>query len=205
MNANFPDENATSSTGADQQPEEAASDDWYPAALEELTVENLEKLIARAEAGNARAIAALVEFQRMGGSPSWRALGDLADVAEKMLAMMIYPGRKGPPLAVRRRFQDLREELAADHATPLEKLALDRVILASMFANAVDYLVAAEGPDGLSSEKRIRAQAAAEKRFQAAMKSLKTAREICRTAVAGPIGVFGSRPRSVQPASRAAG
>ncbi|MBA3481084.1 MAG: hypothetical protein H0T51_04625 [Pirellulales bacterium] len=178
--------------------------DWSEAELGQLSLASLEKLIASAEAGDATAVAAFRQFLDKGGSAAWREVGDLADVAEKMLVAKVFTGAKAPALAARRRFQDLRTELAEDHATPLEKLAIDRVILASMFACAVDFLVAAEGPGGLTSEKRIQAQALAEKRVHAAMKSLQTAREISRAAVAGPLRLFGSRTRSTEPPLRAA-
>lgn len=192
-------------TSAEPSPEPAAPPvDWSQVDLDQLSLASLEKLIAGAEAGDAQAIAAFQQFLEDGGSAAWREVGDLADVAEKMLVAKVFAGTKGPALAARRRFKELRTELAEDHATPLEKLAIDRVILASMFACAVDLLVAAEGSDGLTSAKRLQAQATAEKRVQAALKSLQTAREIGRAAIAGPLRLFGSGSRKTAAPPQAA-
>jgi hypothetical protein len=165
--------------------------------LEELTIGELEKLIASAEGGDPAALAAFQQFLANDGSAAWREVGDLADVAEKTLSTKLFNGLKGPALSARRRFQELRQQLADDHATPLEKLTIDRVILASTFACAVDCLVAAEGAAGLTSERRIKAQQQAEKRVQTALRALQTAREISRGAANRPLRIFGHyRPQA---------
>jgi len=178
-------------------PAPAPPTDWHGDDRSRFSLSELEKLVARAEAGDRGAIAAFQQFLDNDGSAAWREAGDLAAAAEKTLATKVYAGKKALALSVRRRFQELRKQLSEDNATPLEKLAIDRVILAFMFACAVDFVVASEGEEGLASEKRLKAQAHADKRVQAALKSLQTAREISRGAVAGPLRLWShSRPQS---------
>jgi hypothetical protein len=176
---------------AERLPTARPAIDWSQTKLDALTISKLEMLITSAEAGDPAALAAFEQFLANDGSAAWREIGDLADVAEKALISKLFGGQKGPALSARRRFQQLRQQLTADHATPLEKLAIDRVILASTFACAVDCLVAAEGAAGLTSEKRIKAQQQAEKRVQTALRSLQTAREISRAASNRPLRLFG--------------
>jgi hypothetical protein len=189
-----------------EQPPPAADPqiDWSQVDLSQSTLNDLEALIASALTGDANAVKAFQAFLANGGSPAWREVGDLAVVAEKMLLTTMFSGKAAPALAARRRSQELRQALADDHATPLEKLAIDRVILASMFAAVIDSLVAADGMTGVISAKHIQAQHLAERRVQAALKSLQTAREISRAAVAGPLRLFGSRSRAAEPPARAA-
>lgn len=161
-------------------------------------------MIAAAESGDEHAVTAFQHFLASSGTAAWREIGDLAGVAEKTLLATVFGSKKGPAFSARRRFQELRQQLSDDHATPLEKLAIDRVLLASLFAAAIDILIAAEGLNGLTSPKRAQAQVFAEKRVQAALKSLEIARAISRAAVAGPLRLFGTRSRSAEPPARRA-
>lgn len=179
---------------ASSPPVAPPQDDWEAADLSVLSLARLEQLIAHAEAGDPSAIAAFQEFLANDGSAAWREVGDLAGNVEKVLLASLFAGKKGPALAARRRFQELREQLS-EAAEPLERLAQERVLLAVLFATAVDFLIAAEGPGGLANEKRLRAQQLAEKRVSAALKSLQTAREICRVAAAKPLRLFSSGER----------
>ncbi|MBA3485472.1 MAG: hypothetical protein H0T51_27065, partial [Pirellulales bacterium] len=175
--------------------------DWSAADLTKLSLPELETLISCAQRGDPAAVKAFNQFFDGDGNAAWREVGDLADAAMKMLATRAYRGKKAPPLSARRHFQKLRKQLAEDNATPLEKLAIDRVILASMFGAAVDLLVAQGGTETLTSEKCLKAQALAAKRVQVAYKTLQTARAISRAAVAGPLRLFGSRSQAAAPAA----
>jgi hypothetical protein len=169
--------------------------DWRHIDPQKLTLDELEKLFAAAHGGDADAAETFGKFMDDGGSALWRQAGDIAGVAEKALLTAVY--RKSPTLCIsgRRRIRELRAELASEHATPLEKLAIERVVLASTFAHAIDAFVAMQGPEGLLSAKLVQAQQHAERRVTAALKSLKTAREIGRPAIVGPVLLFGSRVR----------
>ena len=170
--------------------------DWSATDLTKLSLPELETLITCAQGGDPAAVKAFNEFFDGDGNAAWREVGDLADAAVKALGTRAYAGRKAPAMSARRRFQELRKQLAEDNATPVEKLAIDRVILATMFGAAVDLLVAQGGTETFTSEKCLKAQALAEKRVQSALKSLELARAISRAAVAGPLRLFGSQSRS---------
>ncbi|MBA3480787.1 MAG: hypothetical protein H0T51_03135 [Pirellulales bacterium] len=170
--------------------------DWAATDLTQLSLGGIEALISDAHRGDPAAVKAFNQFFDGDGNAAWREVGDLADAAVKALGTRAYAGKKAPALSARRHFQALRKQLAEDNATPLEKLAFDRVILASMFGCAVDVLVAQGGTETLTSEKCLKAQALADKRFQIALKSLELARAISRAAVAGPLRLFGSQSRS---------
>jgi hypothetical protein len=188
------------SATATQSPSPARSPakDWSKVDPLKLSIDGLEKLFASVKAGDERAKAAFTQFMDCGGSLVWRQAGDLAKLAERSLLKTVF--NASPTLCVSgsRKFQALRDELAVDNATPLEKLAIERVVLTTNFASAIDVFVALQGPEGLLSAKLAQTQQIAERRVNDALKALKTAREISRSAMAGPLRLFGSRPREAE-------
>ena len=166
-----------------------------------LSFKKLDELMARAEKGNEKAIAEFQAFLDEDGNPAWRAMGDLANLAEKSLAKQLFAESRSAALSVSWKFNDLRRQLAEDNATPLEKLAADRVILASMFATAVDIVIANGGSAAMTSERAANAPLQAEKRVSEALRSLKLAREISRAAVASAVPAAGAKAAASPPAA----
>lgn len=192
LRAQYPDRYPETTSGQSTDDPKSTTEPSAPPPVES-ELDRLEKLIAQAERGDATALAAVTKFFAEGGNVAWREAGNLADVAEKLLATTLFPDSKGRSLCVGRYVRELRDKLVDNDVSPLEKLAIDRVSLAWTFACAVDALVAGSG-SGMASTALVRAQEAAEKRFQGALKSLQLAREICRGAAGRPLRIFGSRP-----------
>ena len=119
-------------------------------------LDRLEILIAKAVKGDAAAIAEVEEFFADGENRAWREAGNLADVAEKVLATVLFQGSRGRPRSVARYGRELREQLIDKDVSPLEKLAIERVVLAWNFACAVDVLVASSR-EGVASAAFVRA------------------------------------------------
>jgi hypothetical protein len=178
--------------------------DWSTIDPQELTLNGLEKLFASVQKGDAAAQAAFVNFLEVGGSAVWRQAGDLAGLAETALLTTLYSGSPTLSLSGRRKFQELRAELTSEDDTPLKKLAIERVVHTSMFVFVVDAFVAMQGLDGLLSARLAQAQHLAERRLNLALKSLKTAEEISRAAVAGRPSHADSKARETETALQTA-
>ena len=70
--------------------------------------------------------------------------------------------------------------------SPLERMMIERVVLAWSFAHAVDVIATLAG-EAMLSPAVTKAQETAEKRCQAALKSLQLAREISRGTAGKPL------------------
>lgn len=179
-------------------PARHSSTDWSQIDLRKLSIDGVEQLFASAQAGDASAAAMFSKFLDEGGSAVWRQAGNLAAVAEKALMNAMFDGSVPLCISGRRKFQEMRAELTSSNASPLEKLANERVLLTAMYAFAIDAFVAMQGPAGITSPELGRAQQLAERRMTAAMKSVKIAREISRAPSAGPLVLFSRPPGEAQ-------
>ena len=178
--------------------------DWSQIDIRSLSVRDAKKLFAEADAGGEAASKAFKEFMANGGSVAWREAGDLTGLAERALSIAIYRDQKALHEASHRNFEELRAALAGDDAAPIEKLAIDRVVMASKFAYAIDMFIGVCGREAITSAKLVQAQLIAERRVNVALKSLKTAREYCRAANSGSLKLFGSKVLGAEASQAAA-
>ncbi|HMP07828.1 MAG TPA: hypothetical protein PJ982_15870, partial [Lacipirellulaceae bacterium] len=145
----------------------------------------LEALVAQSRRGDAAASATVRQVFADAQNPIWQEAGNLVELAERMLAASIFPQAPAAALSVSRYGQHLRDELSDQGASPLERLAIARVVMAWNLAGALD-LRAAAASAGAPSAPLVKAQDAAERRFHKALASLQLAREISRSSAGRP-------------------
>jgi hypothetical protein len=152
--------------------------------------DRLRQLEQRARQGDASALPEL--RQALDDQPEvWRRCGDLATQAESAWLGLAC----GPDLLLRvaltRRLDELKQELAGLDPSPLEKLLVGRVAALWLQVHYADAVYAqAKGPTvtpALLRELQGR-QESAERRYQAALKQLALVRKLLRPAAA-PIEV----------------
>ena len=168
-----------------KKPPESASSQLPPEVAE---------LTARANQGDSEALKKLRSL--LDNNPQkWQQLGDLARAAEKLLFERVAGNDQLAVEALRRKADSLRQELSSHDNTPLEKLAIQRVIACWLQLQYLDA-TAASSPQWSASQATqwARRQESAERRYQVAMKSLGLARRMAKGC---------GRATSVPPASSA--
>jgi len=163
-------------------PTEGLATPAVPAAHLQPGIKQIESLIALANEGDAEAGQAVRKFFADDNNPMWRQLGDLADVARRALASALFGQKPVQALSVERHMRHKLASLVDKDNSPLERMMIERVVIAWGFAHAVD-LIAATAGEAILSPAVTKAQETAEKRCHAALKSLQLAREISRGAV----------------------
>lgn len=157
-----------------------------PVDLKSLTLADVARLMAAAHEGDAKAQELTQLFFDQPDHPAWRAVGDLAVVAEQLIASKLFPGKPAHARTVVEEMVKLAAKLTLPGDGPLAKLAIDRVVLACAFANGSDALAAAAGNSALMSLDTAKVQESREKRVQLAFRSLKFARQNERAWRASP-------------------
>jgi len=165
-----------------------------PVDFASLTSDDLRDLVERGQAGDEAANEILSDFFAQGGNESWDMMGDVGLLAERALLASVLGSQPADCLAISERSRALRAELLSAEASALEKLAVDRVVLAYSFAGMVDMLITSGGLDALASERCVKAQVAGEKRLQEAMRTLEIARQQSRSKAAVPLKVVAAPP-----------
>jgi len=138
----------------------------------------LEQLRELANQGDAASLAALQQL--LDENPeNWQRLGDLASTAEKLLFQRVAGSDRLAIESLHRKANALREELTPADPTPLETLAIQRVIACWMQMQYLDA-VEASTPQWTPSQATqwARRQESAERRYQVAVKSLGLAQRL---------------------------
>lgn len=142
------------------------------------TREEFDELAAQANAGDPNAVARL--RQLFDDHPEiWEQIGDLAKHAEVTLARGVSKGEVVMFESVRRMVKKLKRELGDKDATPLEKLAIQRVVICWLelqYAAAVFPIVT--GKPTAADTFGVKQKDSAQRRFDAALKSLASLRKL---------------------------
>jgi hypothetical protein len=142
-----------------------------------LTEAAFRDIVKQANAGDGKALARLRDV--LDANPDlWQRFGNLPDHAERTLVRTIAGGDQLLAESVRRSAQNLRRELGAETASPLDRLAIERVVACWLQMQHAD--VATVKPTGTFHEGLyfIRRQDSAHRRFDAAMKMLLLIRHV---------------------------
>lgn len=191
------------SGGQHSTPDDKAPPAAGPPSLE-TELARIEQLITLADQGDAEAAQAVRNYLA-DDSAAWRQIGDLGNIARKALATALSGKSQVLSISVDRQMQAQLASLIDKDDSPLERMMIDRVVVAWAFAHAVDFIAATSG-EAMLSPSVTKAQETAEKRCQAALKSLQLAREISRGAAGRPLRLIvpdGSdhRPRAKEHAA----
>lgn len=120
----------------------------------------------------------------------WRQAGDLGWHAEMAIVRLVAGGDPLVGEALRRKLDELRGELLGPTATPLERLLVDRVLLAWAQCHAADLDAAARGQGtGPAAAFATRRQDSANRRYLAAIRELAQVRLLLRRAGPLPAGL----------------
>lgn len=150
--------------------------------------ERLERLNARANAGEPRALAELEAFLR--DQPEvLAAAGDLARHAEKAWIDLVVGADSFTRVAVASQVERLKAELAGPDPTPLEKLLVDHVVVAHLAERQAELGAAQPGGSIQQAAFRLKKAESAQRRFLTAAKSLATLRALAPRA-ARPTGTL---------------
>lgn len=141
----------------------------------------IESRMAEAAAGDEAAAQDVAQFFE-DPDGAWQQLGDLTELLKLTLANRLLGNQPVESASLRRRIEFQIEELVGEHPTPLEKLAAERLVLASQMAAAQEVAALNAGEFGKPSA--IKMLEGAERRIQLAVKTLQAARAVGRRRVA---------------------
>jgi hypothetical protein len=145
-----------------------------PVAVEQCPFEKLRELSKRVQTGDD---AAMAEIRHIldGNEELWRWLGDVERSTEAML-IEVAGGSAEVKECIRRSVADLRVSLLSKQPTPLERMAVGRVVACWLFANFVDRWCGWSVKQAGRASDLAKLLEAAEKRYGTALKSLKLVR-----------------------------
>jgi hypothetical protein len=154
----------------------AASVEPLPAATEPCPFERLQVLSKQVKAGDASAIA---EIQRILNSNDalWRQLGDVEKTTEAML-IEVADGSAASKESVRRSVAAMKQSLLGEKPTPLERMAVGRVVACWLFVHFVDRWCSWSVKQGGRVSDLAKLLEAAEKRYQISLRSLQLVQRI---------------------------
>lgn len=157
--------------GSDASPEQPTSDSLNP-------ITRLQELVTRAKYGDSEAVESI--RRELDSNPTlWQAVGDLAAHAETLLISVIADGNELVTLSMEREIERLKLELAEGVApTPLERLAIQRIVAAWLHGQYVDRATLVADAKGAKIAAWGRRQEAAQRRFHAAISSLALVRRM---------------------------
>lgn len=140
--------------------------------------QELQRLVAEANTGDEQARARLHEYLDQWPEIS-RRLGDLAQHVQLSLIGKIAGGNSLLYESITRGLNGLRAELVGDGCSPLEKLAIERVLAAWLHLQSVDisYPSCDELPT-TTARFVLQLRESSQRRFDAATKSLATLRKL---------------------------
>jgi hypothetical protein len=155
---------------------DVASAEPFPAAAEPCPFEQLHALSNRVKGGDDSALA---EIQQIldGNDALWRQLGDVEKTTEAML-IEFAEGTTACKESVRRSVAAMKQSLHGAQPTPLERMAVGRVVSCWLFAHFVDRWCGWSIKQNSRANDMARLLEAAEKRYQTSLKSLKLVQEI---------------------------
>ena len=142
-----------------------------PATAEPSPFERLQDLSKRVKLGDESAIA---EIQRILNSDDalWRHLGDVEKTTEAMLIEFLE-GTAASKESVRRTVAAMKQSLLGEQPTPLERMAVGRVVSCWLFAHLVDRWCGWSVKQGGRASDLAKLLEASEKRYQISLRSLK--------------------------------
>lgn len=157
-------------------PERAEQQDQHKQS--EKRIEQLQKLVANANAGDAEALAELRPL--LDKHPEiWMALGNLARHAETLLINLVAGSNALVAEAMEKHLNHLNRTLVGENPTPLEVLCVQRVVAAYLHCQYADIRAAsADGRMDVPNNTWAKRQELAEKRYERALKSLKLVRQM---------------------------
>jgi hypothetical protein len=140
-------------------------------AAEQCPFRLLQDLSNRVKAGEESAVA---EIQRILDSNDalWRHLGDVEKTTEAML-IEVADGSAASKESVRRSVAAMKQSLLGEQPTPLERMAVGRVVACWLFAHFVDRWCAWSVKAGGRASDLAKLLEASEKRYQVSLRSLK--------------------------------
>ena len=144
---------------------------------EQPTEINLSPLIQKANAGDREALKSL--RQVLNAHPEiWRKAGDMGALVQRLMGAQIASTHFARE-SLRRKTQELRAQLLGTSPSPIERLAVERVVTTWMQIHQLDMQVAALGGDSsrwaVALAKR---HDQASRRYDRALKSLATLRRL---------------------------
>lgn len=137
----------------------------------------LERLNARANAGEPGALAELDEFLK-DQSEVLAVAGDLARHAEKAWIDLVVGSDSFTRMAVASQVERLKAELAGPDPSPLEKLLIEHVAIAHLAERQAELSAAQTGGSIPQAAFRLKKAESAQRRFLAAAKALATLRAL---------------------------
>jgi hypothetical protein len=176
-----PETDCNAITGAvedDSAPElnDAANTNPSPTAVKRVPFRQLQDLSKRVQAGDDSAIA---EIQKILDSNDalWRHLGDVEKTTEAML-IEFAEGTAASKESVRRSVAAMKLSLLGEQPTPLERMAVGRVVACWLFAHFVDRWCSWSVKAGGRASDLAKLLEASEKRYQISLRSLKLVQNI---------------------------
>lgn len=143
-----------------------------------LTRQDFVELVRRANGGDQDATSQL--RQTLDASPElWQQLGDLAAHAEASLLTLVAGNDLLARESIARKLNALREELSGPSPPLLERMAIDRVVIAWLMIQFVDTLIGGTATAPVAKTNVImRWQDLAGRRYAAAVKALLDVRRL---------------------------
>jgi hypothetical protein len=137
-------------------------------------LKELSKLVAAGDA------AALGELRRILDSNEaiWRQVGDVADVSQKILIEALSGDSAIMVEGSERHVAELKQSLLATCSSPLEAMAIQRVVCCWLLTHYLDRCVAVAVERGSRMSDLGRLQVLAEKRYQVSLRTLALVRQI---------------------------
>jgi len=134
-------------------------------------------IVRKANAGDQQAILDLRGYL-VAHPEIWHAVGDLVRHAEEALIRLIARENQLLAESLRRKGQELRDQLAGSHELPLERLVVERVVAAWFELQFASIKYPADHGKSVALARFIcQYKESAQRRFDAAMKSLVLIRE----------------------------
>jgi hypothetical protein len=173
------------------------------ASKQEEILERLQRLVERAEQGDASVLGELrAALDR--NAWIWERYGDLAQQSQGAWLQLIDGSNLMLHEATRRKAEQLRAELAGPAPSPLERLLVERVVACWLQTNYADAAYAQlKGNAPAQHAAALRRQGAAQQRYLQSMRALVNIRKLLRPAPS-PLDLA-LRPVPEQPAGRLAG
>jgi hypothetical protein len=159
--------------------------------------EELARLLKRAEQGD-RGVLPELRQALDGDANLWRYYGDLALHAEASLIRLAAGTNLLLAESLQRKLHAMKNELATESASPLERLLVERVTATWLQAAYCDAVAAQAGPSSEARSKMIQwQQDGAHRRHLTALKTLATVRKLLRPAPS-PVEIASRLDRSGQ-------